>query len=144
MSRLFGVSKGTIKWHCKTDVARATKHYANGRPRILTCEEHNDLISFIAAADANKHALMMHDIVHHITERYGEAVDANSIRHMFSRDPGAESCRSVPMEEKCLRLTAEDITADFARRTAAIEGAPANFVYNMDELGHQEWTDRQE
>jgi hypothetical protein len=48
------------------------------------------------------------------------------------------------MEEKRLQVTAEDITAYFARLTEAIHGVPAHFVHVVDEMDHPEWIDRQE
>jgi hypothetical protein len=110
----------------------------------LTRKEHDDLISFVAEAYANNHALMMHHIVHYLTERCGKAMDASSVRHMHDRDPRAKSCTSLPTEEKCLQVTAENITAYFACLTEATEGVPADFVYDMDEMGDQECADRQE
>jgi hypothetical protein len=110
----------------------------------LTRAGHDNLISFTAEAQANNHTLMMHDIVHHITERHDKVIDANSIRHMLDRDPHVMFCRCVPMEEECLQVTAEDISANQARPTEPIEGVPAFFVSNMDEMDCQEWADRQQ
>jgi hypothetical protein len=80
----------------------------------LTQEEHNNLISFIAEAYGSNHALMMHDIVRRITEQYGKTMDVDSIRQMLDRDPGVKSGREVPMEEKRVQVTEEDITAYLA------------------------------
>jgi hypothetical protein len=41
-------------------------------------------------------------------------------------------------QEKRLYITLEDVTADFDQLIEAIQGVPANFVYSMDEMGHQE------
>jgi hypothetical protein len=91
IGRLFGVRRDTIQWHYKTDVAKATTHHANGRPSILTREEHNDLITLIAEAQANNHVLMT-----------------------------------------------DDVGAYFARLAETIEGLPADFVSNMEEMGYKE------
>jgi hypothetical protein len=144
IGRLFNVSKGTIRWHYKTYLAQAERQRSNGRPSILSAEERDDLIGCIAAGYANNRAWTMRDIVGHISDRYGKKMDANSIRHMLDRDPRVKSCTGVPMEEKRLQVTAEDITAYFHRLAEVLDGVPAHFVFNMDEMGHQEWADRQE
>jgi hypothetical protein len=48
------------------------------------------------------------------------------------------------MEARRLQVTAEDIAAYFERLAEAFESVPAHFVYNIDEMGRQEWADRQE
>jgi hypothetical protein len=47
------------------------------------------------------------------------------------------------MEEKRLEVTPEEIAEYFQRASEALDGVPAHFVFNMDEMGHQEWADKQ-
>jgi hypothetical protein len=47
------------------------------------------------------------------------------------------------MEDKRTEVTAEQIAAYFQLAASLIDGVPAHFVFNMDEMGHQEWADRQ-
>jgi hypothetical protein len=70
-------------------------------------------------------------------------MDANFIRHVLVRDLRVKLCSGLPIEERRLQITAEAIAAYFALLSEAIDGFPANFVDNMDEMGHQEWADRQ-
>jgi hypothetical protein len=48
------------------------------------------------------------------------------------------------MEERRLQVAHEDVEAYFGRLDEALQDVPAHFVYNMDEMGHQEWADRPE
>lgn len=47
------------------------------------------------------------------------------------------------MEEKRLQVTPETIEAHFANLFEFVQGVQTDFVFNMDETGHQEWTDKQ-
>jgi hypothetical protein len=47
------------------------------------------------------------------------------------------------MEEGRVNVTPEQISSFFATLIATIDGIPAHFVLNMDEMGHQDWADRQ-
>jgi hypothetical protein len=47
------------------------------------------------------------------------------------------------MEEQRLEVTPEQIAEYFERAMEAIDGIPAHFVSNIDEMGHQEWGHKQ-
>jgi hypothetical protein len=109
----------------------------------MTPDEQEDLVSRIDERYANYHPMTIQDIAQNITERYRTTMDANSIRHMLVRDPLDKPCNGLPMEERRLQTTAESIAAHFERLNEVIDGVSAHFVYNMDEMGHQELADRQ-
>jgi hypothetical protein len=48
------------------------------------------------------------------------------------------------MEARRTEVTPEQIRQFFADSFRIIEGVPSHFIFNMDEMGHQEWADRQE
>jgi hypothetical protein len=43
-----------------------------------------------------------------------------------------------------MAITSEQIEDFFREAFMTIEGVPAHFIFNMDEMGHQEWVDRKE
>jgi hypothetical protein len=90
----------------------------------------------IAEGYANHHPMTVQDIIRHITERYRETMDTNSIRHMLARDPRVKPYSGLLMEDRRFQIAAEDITAYFAGLSEEIDGIPAHFVSNMDEMGH--------
>jgi hypothetical protein len=47
------------------------------------------------------------------------------------------------MEEKRMELAHEEVLDHIARLIGFVEGVPAHVVFNMDEMGHQDWDDRQ-
>jgi hypothetical protein len=64
----FNISKGTIRSHSTTCVAQATTQRGNGRPSILSQEEHYDLVNHIIDAYTSTRAWTMRDIFNHTTE----------------------------------------------------------------------------
>jgi hypothetical protein len=58
--------------------------------------------------------------------------------------PIVKTWRGVPMEESRLAVSPDDIEAYFHRLVAIVDGPPAHFVFNVDEMGDQEWADREE
>jgi hypothetical protein len=144
IGRLFNVSKATVRWNYKKYLQQGMKHQLNGRPSILSVSELEDLINKIINSYTINLPWTMHDIVHHITEQYGKTLEVNTIRHVLNRDSQIKTCRGIPMEEKRLQVSQQDIETYFTCLDEIIEGVPAHFIYNMDEMGHQEWADRQE
>jgi hypothetical protein len=82
-------------------------------------------------------------VMNFLQSQVKEALDKNTVYHILARDPRIRSCRGVPMEEKRLEVTPEEIAEYFRRASEALDGVPAHFVFNMDEMGHQEWADKQ-
>jgi hypothetical protein len=48
---------------------------------------------------------------------------------------------ATPMDDKRITVSIDAIREYFARLCATVSGAPAHFLFNMDEMGHQTWTD---
>jgi hypothetical protein len=48
------------------------------------------------------------------------------------------------MEERRLVFSFDEVEASFHRLTRTVDGTPAHSVFDIDQLGHQEWADRQE
>jgi hypothetical protein len=91
----FNVTKATIRWHYQSYMARAAMPRESGRPPILSPEEYNDFIGYIAEAYGNNCPRTMHNMVRCIGEHYGKVTNANSVRHMLARDPDVKSCQGT-------------------------------------------------
>jgi hypothetical protein len=81
--------------------------------------------------------------VHYFIEtQFHLSVERNTLWHILKRDPSVKSCRNIPMEEARLDLTTQAGIDFFRRATEVAQGVPAHFVFNMNEMGHQDWADR--
>jgi hypothetical protein len=86
----------------------------------------------------------MADILDLIQERSPRPVDKNSLYHWLQRQPRIKSCRGVPMEDHRPTVSLEAIGNYLRNAIALIDGLPAHFIFNADEMAHQEWADRHE
>jgi hypothetical protein len=68
----------------------------------------------------------------------------DSLRKFISRDATLQSHRAFPMDSQQIEVTPQQITEYLAKPFMNISGAHANFVFNMDKLGDQEWATAQE
>jgi hypothetical protein len=69
--------------------------------------------------------------------RPSETMDFHAIRHMLGSDPRVKTCRGMPMEERRLAVSPEDIEAYFHQLAGMMQGIPAHFVFNVDKMSHQ-------
>jgi hypothetical protein len=68
IGRLFGVNKGTIRSGYRQHLKQLAHPRINGRPPLLTPEEHEDLVETIIHNYETSHTLTMTEIVRHISD----------------------------------------------------------------------------
>jgi hypothetical protein len=86
----------------------------------------------------------MTEVKDRIELTYRENMAANSIRQMLRSDSRLKASRGMPMEENRLAVSQDDIEAYFHRLVAIVDGTPVCFVFDVGEMSHQEWADREE
>jgi hypothetical protein len=96
ISRVFQLSKITVRWHYKQYIQQAMPHRSNERPPILSAEEHEDLVSDICEAYTGNWQWTMAEILLHIIDRYTKMIDANSLRQMLDGDSRLKPCKGIP------------------------------------------------
>jgi hypothetical protein len=64
----FCVDKAIGRWHDKQYIHQAIAHRSNGRPPILSAEEHEDLVTQICKASAGNRPWTMTEILCHIVD----------------------------------------------------------------------------
>jgi hypothetical protein len=77
-----------------------------------------------------------------VLARWDIPILKDTLYHILARDGRIRCVSGLPMEEKRIEVTSEQIRDYFANLTSLISGAPCQFVFNFDEMGHQEWADR--
>jgi hypothetical protein len=142
--RLLQMNKGDIIFHCKQYKALGEMAGRNGRPPLLSTDQHEAIVAYLTDAYERGIPCTLHDISRFIEAEFHVALDHNTIHHLIDRDPRIRSIRGVPMEDKRVEVSPEAVIRYLADLAGVIQGMPAHFVFNMDEMGHQEWADRQE
>jgi hypothetical protein len=144
IASLFKVSKGTIYDHHKNFLARQNDCGTIGRPPIMNAEQVSDVIAMITKLHYLGRLLCSRDIRQAIRDRWNISIDADAIYHVLRRHEGVRMVLGIPMDEKRLSVTDEDIRTYFGSLVAQVSGVPSHFLFNMDEMGHQDWADRSE
>jgi hypothetical protein len=79
-----------------------------------------------------------------IVSTFYAVLGKSTLGHLIGQDPPLKTCRGIPIEGKRAELTPEEIRDFFTEGFRIIEGVSSHFFFNMGEVGHQEWADRQE
>jgi hypothetical protein len=112
-----------------------------GRPRLLDGPTLESLRQHVIARDEQRCPPSLSEISRFLKSEFGLAILPNTLSHILQRDPAIKSCKGVPIDAKRIEVTIDQIRDYFSRLFAPVSGAPAHFVFSMDEMGHQEWAD---
>jgi hypothetical protein len=143
IARIFGVAKPTIRGHCKKFLDHAAASPKNRHTVLLPEEAPEDLVRYISEAYQIHRPLILAQVRDYIEEVFHLSLDKTTVFHVLRQEVRLKSCHAILMEEERVDLTAEQIAESFASLIPAIDGVPAHFVLNMDEMDHQNWADRQ-
>jgi hypothetical protein len=141
IGRVLGLNPGTvIKNYAKFQLHGSEMRHA-GRPSILSQDEYEEVIGKILHCHEERCPVTVFQVCQMIRERWGKEMIPDTFYHIAKKDPRIRSCAAVAMENVRLAVTQEDIDQHFHYLRDSIEGVPAHFVFNMDEMGHQPWAD---
>jgi hypothetical protein len=144
IARVMGVSKGTVRDHYMTFLMEGNRIGQSGRPSLLSPDEMNQLVNAILSCHARKEPMRMQHIRRLIEVSFEKEICSNTLHHILANDPRIRSFPALPMESNRLEVTGEQVTNYFSHLFQTISGAPCHFVFNMDEMGHQDWADAKE
>jgi hypothetical protein len=144
IAKVHGVAKATVCLHCQQYRVNAISPASSGRPLILSHAERDHLAQCITIGYIERRPWTIAEIKGRIELIYRKSMEANSIRNVLGSDPPVKICRGVPTEESRLAVSPDEIEACFHRLVAIVDGTPTDFVFNVDEMNHQEWGDRDE
>jgi hypothetical protein len=138
IGRILGIDRSAVKRHFQKDAGHWDEASQNGRLSILSDEEHEDRIRTITEAYQMRRPMSIGEFSYHIETRFQKSIERNTLWYMLRRDTRIKSCRGVPMEEPRLDVPIEAILTFFQQAIQIIDGVPAHFVFNMDEMGRNE------
>jgi hypothetical protein len=144
IGRILQVDRGTGKRHFRKDADHGDAEFLIGRPSVLSVSEHEELVHAIIARYEDRRPMSIGEVHFFLEDRFKKFIDRNTLWHLLRRDARIKTCRGIPIEEPRLNVTPEAIMAFLQHAMEVVQGVPARFVFNMDEMGHQDWTDRPE
>jgi hypothetical protein len=74
-------------------------------------------------------------------KRSNEEILTDPLDRILVRDPRLKSCPASPMDEQSAEVDEDAIREYFAGLCQTVSGTPSHFVWNMNERGHQTWSD---
>jgi hypothetical protein len=141
IGKLLSVERGTVEDHYRKFLAKANETGMEGRPPLLSDDQVQDLVAAILDGYRNRQPMRVDNIKEYIDSHFHRQISSDSIRHILMRHGAVRSIKGVPMETNRLEVTADEINEYFALLFRTVHGAPAAFVFNMDEMGHHDWAD---
>jgi hypothetical protein len=141
IGKVFQVDKGTVRKHARKYADDLDAIGSPGRPPLFTPEQIDEIVKTILYFFEQRKPLTLTDIRSFAIGRFARPVNSDTLRHILHRDPRLKTCTAHPIDERRLQVTDDQIQEYFANLLAAVSGAPAHFVFNMDEMGHQAWAD---
>jgi hypothetical protein len=100
--------------------------------------EVGDIVETIKRAFHARRPLSLPEIASVIFEKFGKSLLEDTLHHLLTRDPRIKTCWGKLIDERRLTVGDEAISAYFALLMSTVSGAPAHFIFNMDEMG-QSW-----
>jgi hypothetical protein len=141
IGRILGEDRGHIKRNWERFKKQGNSNRPRGRHCILECNEHEFIVNEILAGFNMRRPMTVHMACNLIHERFGKEILPDTMYHIMARDARIRTCQAKPMEDSRLQVTDEDILQYFHELYSKVNGIPAHFVANMDEMGHQPFAD---
>jgi hypothetical protein len=81
------------------------------------------------------------EILNEIELEFGKYILPNILSHMIARVPWCKTVRGIPMEASRVACSEEAIDEYHALLEHLLPDAPCDVIYNVDEMGFDEWVD---
>jgi hypothetical protein len=133
------VRKQWLKWKKHGQDSLATE-----RPPIFDQEMIGEIIDFIVTRWSDHRPATDQDIRTLTSRKWNIVVCPDTLRHILAELTDISSAIAYPMEVERMNVPEEAIFRWITRLRKSIKGVPSPFVYNMDEIGHQEYADATE
>jgi transposase len=141
---VFGAEQETVRNHAKKYATELNAVKSPVRPSTLRQEEVDRLVSIILDFFSQRQPLTLAEICSLVIQQFEKPITADTLCHFLHRDGRLKTCTAHPIDEHRLEVTSEQIQQYFADLLRLVSGAPVIFVFNVDEMGHQDWADAHE
>ena len=141
IGHFFGKNKGTIKK--QYELSNKGEHI-NGRPRILNEDQTSLIHEFIRNSFIDKVPVSFLDVCVFIDSCYNIQIQMDTIRHIVYCWKEFKIVDGKPMETERVMCDSGEIDDYFCHLENLIHDIDDGFIYNIDETGFQDWTDRRD
>lgn len=141
IGRLLQVHRGQVQKEWKAWKDHENNLLSPGRPVVLDANKAQELIEWVETLWNQHQPPTQKQTRLFIAERWRIWIAKTTLQRTIQRIPRIRCCVTTPIEAERLRVSDEDILAWFMQLRESIDGAPPHFVFNMDEMGHQDYAD---
>jgi hypothetical protein len=138
---IFGVSKATVIKHSQRSLSERQRI---GRAFSVDGVVWQQFKELVFQRFENQCAMTSNDALDFFSAQFDVHLLPNTLWKKISVDHELPVVRGVPMEKERLECDLDEIRAHFELLDRNVTGAPAAFVFNLDESGFQDWADRLE
>jgi hypothetical protein len=136
---VYNMSKGAICEHYRR--ARKLNGGKGGRP-VLTASEKQWLQSLIAERFAAREPITYAQALNEIELQFGKCLYSSTLRKMVSRFPWCKTVHGVPKDGNRVYASEDAIDQYFNVLEQSLTGLPSAVIYNVDEVGCDQWVDK--
>ncbi|OHT03716.1 hypothetical protein TRFO_06542 [Tritrichomonas foetus] len=135
-------SKSTIKHHLDRWVDEDVELTLGAR-RLLTNQQKDEVIWLVNELQRNNNPETFEDIRDHLLRRFNVLIPTANLRHYISYSKEFKSINGVPKEYCRVFYKEDEVDAFFneLEEIIAVGQIPGEKVFNIDEVGHQEFVD---
>jgi hypothetical protein len=141
ISKLFHVDTKTLRDHCRKFQKNGNVLGNVGRPSILSDSQYADVIYFINESYMRGAPTLLKTIQAFIEEKFHLLIITNTLHQILPGTGVVHPITGIPMDLHRVEVTPDDIIQFYAELETVLDGALAHFIWNMDEMGHQEFGD---
>jgi hypothetical protein len=113
-----------------------------GRPRFLPDEAFQYIENTVAQCFQHQEPVSYQMLLEGLQRRFGINLLSDTLRHICRTMPGVKSVRGVPMDKNRVHCDQAAVAAFYDELEAVVEEVPAEFIWNIDETGCDEWVDK--
>jgi hypothetical protein len=142
IAKLLGIKQGATvrrEWILWKEVKNERRD--PGRHAILNEAQMMQMAQYVRSRYESHNLATIRDLLIFCQERFDIAVTSNTMAHIVANNPELECQWATPMDGQRMAVTDEQIIDYLTELHKSITGVPAHFVFNMDEMGHQEAAD---
>ena len=142
----FDVASGVVSRFLKNygDIHQG-KIFKRGRKSILTMDQQNQLFSEIEKRYREKKGINSYaHLKSYVYDKFNILIDKNTLKSIILRSKKFKIVIGRPMEKARNEVDPNEIQAYFKKASGIVNEISIHLIFNMDEVGFQEWADRKE
>ncbi len=121
----------------------------DGRPPKLSDEQIQAIAEYIKNLHLSENYQKFptyYQIYEFVAQKFKKYIYTDTLRHIIREKLGHlfKSVVGIPMEENRMAVSLDDIEKNIEELKQKIEGVPTKFVFNLDEVGYEEFCDAHE